>query len=119
DVILCFRSRANEALMAARNICLNNTHYVFTTTKRRGFLQEVTPQLRATAVPYKLGNLQALIVVKQGRRNRLTSMANANTFLQSLGLTIPDTDRSTNRPTHRWNVDNIAIFTPNSSTAPG
>ncbi|CAH2319482.1 Hypothetical predicted protein [Pelobates cultripes] len=129
DVIVCFRSWTDKDSFMAQ--VRGQSPFIFeqhslcffqdlsrSTLQWRATLKEVTSQLRTVDIPYRWGTPQALVAERNGKRHRLTSVFNTDSFLQSLGQTTTTTSRP-NRPTHEWDVDNVGVFTPASSTAPG
>ncbi|CAH2219934.1 Hypothetical predicted protein [Pelobates cultripes] len=128
NVILCFKIRNDkEGFMRAVR---GQTRYTFEehllsffhdlsrqTLHWRVSVKGVTSQLRAADIPYKWGNLRAFIINKDGHQHRLTSPSEASTFLQALKLT--STTSATTKLGHRWDVANVAVFTPLGSSAPG
>ncbi|CAH2277466.1 Hypothetical predicted protein [Pelobates cultripes] len=127
DVIMSFKSRSDKDgfLRAVRGqtpyAFEDLTLYFYQDLSRKmlqwhASLKETTTQLRAADIQYKWGYPRMLIATQEGQSHRLTTPAEAPKFLQALGIR-PVADAKTSTP-HRWDVANIAPFTPSGQAAP-
>ncbi|CAH2223314.1 transmembrane 255B [Pelobates cultripes] len=95
DVIVCFRSRTDKDTFMAQ--VKGQSPFIFeqhslcffqdlrrSTLQWHATLKEVTSQLRTADIQYRWGTPRALVAERNGKRHRLTSVSNSDSFLQSM-----------------------------------
>ncbi|CAH2248398.1 Hypothetical predicted protein [Pelobates cultripes] len=76
---------------------------------------QVTKTLREAGVRYRWGPSHTLVATQGETTRRLTSAADSDPFLHSLGLNRHKPD--TAKPEHSWDISNIVPFVPRNEAA--
>ncbi|CAH2222790.1 Hypothetical predicted protein [Pelobates cultripes] len=102
--------QGSHQALQARDLCR-------ATLEWRRSISQVTKTLREAGIQYRWGPSHTLVATQGETTRRLTSAADADPFLHSLGLNRHKPD--TAKPGHSWDISNIVPFVPRNEADTG